>query len=506
MEGLAGQELGPAEGPALELEQGPALELEVDYRPRAQFAPFHARAERFACIVTHRRAGKTVACVHELQKQALRCQLVRPRFAYLSPFLRQSKAVAWDYLRAAVASLRRHGATVHESELRVDYPEGGQVRLYGADNPDAMRGIYLDGIVLDEYADMDPRMWSEIIRPALADRQGWAVFIGTPKGRNAFFELWRRAQREEGWFAMMLKASDTGLIPDSELALARRDLTEEQYAQEFECSFDAAVIGSYYGKLIARAEAERRVAGVPYDPSALVWTSWDLGIRDATAIWFAQVIGREIRIIDYYEASGVDLGHYVREINLRPYVYAGHIVPHDAQARELGTGKSRLEVMESLGLKHITLAPLHRVEDGINAVRMFVPKCWFDEHKCARGIDALKLYRADYDTRAAGAAAAARARLDLARGGLVPLSRHDARPPERRSRAFTGGSSMRSRVWRDGLPSRGIVGLVSRPSAASALARAEREPDLGLARDRRAQMRKSGKPTCADPAQELRSA
>jgi hypothetical protein len=135
---------------------------------------------------------------------------------------------------------------------------------------------------------MDPRVWSEIIRPALADRQGWAVFIGTPKGRNAFFELWRRAQREEGWFSMMLRASQSGLLPDSELELARRDLTEEQYAQEFECSFDAAVIGAYYGKLMMRAEAERRVVGVPYDPSALVWTSWDLGIRDATAIWFAQ--------------------------------------------------------------------------------------------------------------------------------------------------------------------------------------------------------------------------
>ena len=217
MEGLAKQEPGLAEGPALELEQGPGLEVEVDYRPRAQFASFHARAERFACIVTHRRAGKTVACVHELQKQALRSHLERPRFAYLSPFLRQSKAVAWDYLRAAVAPLRPHGATTHESELRVDYHGGAQVRLYGADNPDAMRGIYLDGIVLDEYADMDPRMWAEIIRPALADRQGWAVFIGTPKGRNAFFELWRRAQREEGWFSMMLKASDTGLIPDGEL-------------------------------------------------------------------------------------------------------------------------------------------------------------------------------------------------------------------------------------------------------------------------------------------------
>jgi hypothetical protein len=307
--------------------------------------------------------------------------------------------VAWDYLRAAMAPLRKYGARVHESELRVDYPKGGQVRLYGADNADALRGIYLDGIVLDEYADMDPRVWSEIIRPALADRGGWAVFIGTPKGRNAFFELWRRAQSQADWFTLMLKASDTGLIPASELKLAKRDLSEEQYAQEFECSFDAAVVGAYYGKLMARAEEERRIAPVPYDPAAPVWTSWDLGIRDATAIWFAQVIGREIRIIDYYEASGVDLGHYVREFAARPYLYAGHIVPHDAQAKELGTGKSRLEVLESLGLKNLQLAPMHRLEDGINAVRVFLPKCWFDAKKCARGIDALKLYRAEYDDK-----------------------------------------------------------------------------------------------------------
>jgi phage terminase large subunit len=159
-----------------------------------------------------------------------------------------------------MAPLRKYGARVHESELRVDYPKGGQVRLYGADNADALRGIYLDGIVLDEYADMDPRVWSEIIRPALADRGGWAVFIGTPKGRNAFFELWRRAQSQADWFTLMLKASDTGLIPASELKLAKRDLSEEQYAQEFECSFDAAVVGAYYGKLMARAEEERRIA------------------------------------------------------------------------------------------------------------------------------------------------------------------------------------------------------------------------------------------------------
>jgi hypothetical protein len=366
-------------------------ELVVDYRPRDQFVGFPDRLERFACIVTHRRAGKTVACIHDLQRAAAASQRIRPRLAYLSPFLKQSKAVAWDYLRGAMAPLRAVGARVHESELRVDYINGGQVRLYGADNPDALRGIYLDGVVLDEYADMDPRVWSEIIRPALADRAGWAVFIGTPKGRNAFFELWRRAQSEASWFSLMLKASDTGLIPAGELALAKRDLSEEKYAQEFECSFEAAVIGAYFGKLMARADAEGRIAAVPYDPAAPVWTSWDLGVRDATAIWFAQVIGREIRIIDYYEASGVDLGHYVRELNARPYVYAGHIVPHDAQARELGTGKSRLEVLASLRLKNLQIAPMHRLEDGINAVRVFLPKCWFDAERCARGIDALKL-------------------------------------------------------------------------------------------------------------------
>jgi hypothetical protein len=375
------------------------ITVTVDYRPRPQFKAFHARSERFACIVAHRRAGKTVACVHDLQRGALECKKQRPRFAYLSPFLRQSKQVAWDYLRAAMGPWRAWGGSVHETELRVDYPNGGQVRLFGADNPDALRGIYLDGVVLDEYADMDPRVWSEIIRPALADRQGWAVFIGTPRGRNAFFDLWRRAQSDSDWFALMLKASETGLIAPAELALARRDLSEAQYAQEFECSFDAAVVGAYYGALMRQAEAQGRIAGVPYEPAALVWTAWDLGIRDATAIWFAQVVGREIRIIDYYEAAGVDLGHYVRALTAKPYAYAGHIVPHDAQAKELGTGKSRLEVLASLGLKGIALAPAHRIEDGINAVRMTIPRAWFDAKKCARGIDALALYRAEHDDK-----------------------------------------------------------------------------------------------------------
>lgn len=329
----------------------------------------------------------------------MRCERVRPRFAYISPYLKQSKTVAWDYLREAMSPLRQVGADVNESELRADYPNGGQVRLYGADNPDALRGIYLDGVVLDEYADMDPRVWSEIIRPALADRQGWAVFIGTPKGRNAFYDTWIRSQTDPDWFSLMLKASETGLIIPSELELAKRDLSEDQYEQEFECSFEAAIVGAYYGKLMAQAEKDGRITGVPYEPTAQVWTAWDLGIRDATAIWFAQSVGREIRVIDYYEASGADLGHYVAELNKKPYAYAGHIVPHDAQAKELGTGKTRLEVLEGLGMRNLQVAPMHRVEDGINASRVFIPKCWFDATKCARGVDALKLYRAEYDEK-----------------------------------------------------------------------------------------------------------
>ncbi len=373
--------------------------IRINYEPRKQFIPFHNRGQRFACIVAHRRAGKTVACIHDLQRAAIRCELERPRFAYMAPTYSQAKAVAFDYLRDAAAPIMPYGASANTSELRVDYPNGAQVRLFGADNYDALRGLRLDGVVLDEFADFDPRAWPEVIRPALSDRRGTAVFIGTPKGHNAFYDIWKRANTEDDWFALMLKASETGLIAQEELDSARRDLTEDQYAQEFECSFEAAIVGSYYGRLMADAERDKRITGVPYDPVSQVWTAWDLGIRDATAIWFAQIIGREVRIIDYYEASGVDLGHYVREIKNKPYSYAGHIVPHDAQAKELGTGKTRVDVLESLGLKNITVCRQQRVEDGINAVRVFLPKCWFDAIKCQRGIEALKLYRSEYNDK-----------------------------------------------------------------------------------------------------------
>lgn len=209
----------------------------LPYTPRKQFSPFHDRTERFAVMVCHRRAGKTVASVNDLIKGAALCEKPNPRFAYIAPLYKQAKDVAWTYLRQGVAPLLKFGASINESELRVDLPNKGRVKLYGADNPDSLRGIYLDGVVLDEPAQIDPTLWPEIIRPALADRQGWGVFVGTPKGRNAFYEIWRNAQKDQTWFTLMLKASETGLLPPGELEAAKAAMTEQQYRQEFECSF-----------------------------------------------------------------------------------------------------------------------------------------------------------------------------------------------------------------------------------------------------------------------------
>lgn len=373
-----------------------AQRIVIPYSPRPQFLPFHNRTERFAAIVAHRRAGKTVACINELIKAALTCQLENPRFAYLAPYFTQAKDVAWTYLKQFTAPVP--GTTVNESELRVDLPNGGRIRLYGADNYDRMRGIYLDGVVLDEPADMDPRAWPEVIRPALSDRHGWAVFIGTPKGRNAFWETYDSATKDDAWFALCLKASETKLIAESELADARKSMSEDQFEQEFECSFQAAVLGAYYGREMSQAEADKRIVTVPWEPKVNVHTAWDLGVGDSTAIWMCQVVGREIRLIDYYESSGVGLDHYAKHLGTKPYVWGEHILPHDAEVKELGTGKSRVETLSSLGIK-AKIIPAQSVEDGINAARLLIPRCWFDATKCQRGIEALRQYRRDYDEK-----------------------------------------------------------------------------------------------------------
>lgn len=372
--------------------------VKIPYAPRDQFNDFHIRPQRWACIAAHRRAGKTVACVNELIKGALLCKNPDPRFGYLAPYYAQAKDVAWTYLKQYTAAIP--GVSVNESELRVDLPNGGRVRLYGADNYDRMRGIYLDGVILDEYADMDPRAWPEVIRPALSDRKGWATFIGTPKGRNAFYLMMQEAHKSDDWFAAILRASETGLVEKDELDDARRMMTPEQYEQEYECSFEAALVGAYYSKEMADLAKSKRIRSVPHDPAYPVQTGWDLGLDDSTAVWFVQMVGSEIRVIDYFETNNTSLTEIVRTLkNEYPYNYGEHYFPHDVGQRELMTAKSRKESIEALGLRDIVVAPQSPVMDGINAARMLLPRCVFDEKKCEHGIEVLRQYRREWDDK-----------------------------------------------------------------------------------------------------------
>lgn len=372
------------------------IDLVSPYEVREQFLPLHARTTRWFIGVAHRRAGKTVADINELVMGATKCQLNNPRFAYVAPQLNQAKDIAWTYLKEYTAFLN---PKINESELWVELPGGARIRIYGADNPDRLRGIYLDGVVLDEFGDMDPTIWTQVIRPALSDRKGWAAFIGTPKGKNTFHRLWVDAEGDEDWTRLMLKASETGLLDAKELTDAAKMMSEDEFAQEYECSFEAAVKGAYYGKEINQAEIDGRITSVPYDPRLPVHTAWDLGMADSTVIWFTQTVGAETRWIDCLKGEGVALDWYVRQLKDRPYNYGRHYLPHDVQVREMGTGKSRKEVLDGLGLRDIEVGKALPVADGIQALRMLLATSWFDKVKCKEGLEALRMYRREWDDK-----------------------------------------------------------------------------------------------------------
>lgn len=371
-------------------------ELTLPYTPRDLLLPYHRRSERWALIVAHRRFGKTVGCINDLIRRAAECGKKDGRYGYLAPYFSQAKDVAWSYLKFYSEPLWL--APPNESDLRVDLINGSRIRLYGADNADRMRGLYFDGVVIDEPAMMRGNVWGEVVRPTLSDRKGWATFIGTPAGHNHFYGLREIARKSGEWFYSEFKASASGLVDADELAAARLDMTPGQYAQEFECSFEAAITGAYYAEETRALLESGRLCDVPYDPALPVHTAWDLGIGDSTAIWFWQVSGQQIRVIDFYENSGFGLEHYADVLRDRGYRYGDDFVPQDAKARELGTGRTRVETLLGLKRRPRVVAP-HTVEDGINAVRVVLGQCWFDKERCGDGFELLQMYRADYDEK-----------------------------------------------------------------------------------------------------------
>ena len=314
-----------------------------------------------------------------------------PRYAYVGPSFAQAKDLVWAYIKQYTQQLP--GTSYSESELTCTLPTGARISLYGGGQAyNRIRGLYLDGAVLDEFPLLNPEALNSVIRPALADYQGFGIVAGTPAGRDHFFDQKQQAERSPDlWDVFNIPVTATNALDEDELVEMRRQMSPHQYEREMLCSFEAPVENSYYGDLIVEAKTAGRITRVPYDPRSKVITAWDLGMKDLTSIWFAQQIGQEIRFIDYEQGSGKGLDHYARVLQEKKYLYGHHLLPHDIRIRELGTGRSRFETLLSLGVEPL-IVPDHSVADGIAGVRSIIPIAWFDEHKCELGIDALRSY------------------------------------------------------------------------------------------------------------------
>jgi hypothetical protein len=372
-----------------------------DYQPRGVFLPLHNRSKRWACVVAHRRAGKTVAMCADLVIGALETALPRPQFAYLAPFRDQAKRVAWNYLKELTRDFWIKEP--NESELRIDMKNGhgGESRIYvaGADNPDALRGMYFDGVVMDEVGQMRPSAWYSVLRPALSDRKGWAIWAGTPAGKNFFWQLREEARlNPETHILMELPASRTGILDAEELRDAKAQMTEEAYATEYEISFDAAIPGAYYAKIIGELYEKGQIGDMSLDPTLPVDYAADLGYTDSCSWWGWQATVDGYRVVDFYEADGQPIQHYIDWLKARPHKVGEVYLPHDARAKSLQTGKSIIEQFLSAGIRP-KMAPELSLQDGIEAARVVLPLCWFDEKATYDGVDHLRGYMREWDEK-----------------------------------------------------------------------------------------------------------
>lgn len=371
-----------------------------EYQPRDVFLPLHNRTKRWTTVVAHRRAGKTVAMCADLVIGALETALPRPQFAYLAPFREQAKRVAWQYLKELTKDFQV--SPPNESELRIDIRNGhkdtSRIYVAGADNPDSLRGMYFDGVVLDETGQIRPSAWYSVLRPALSDRKGWAIFAGTPAGKNFFWQIREEARLNPSTHLLIeLPASKTGILDAEELRDAKAQMTEEAYATEYEISFDAAIPGAYYAKLIGQAYDEGRVGKQEIDPNLPVHLAADLGYTDSCSWWGWQEADG-YKIVEFYEADGQPIQHYIDWIKQRPYKVGNVYLPHDARAKSLQTGKSIIEQFLTAGIRP-QITPELSLQDGIEAGRLILPKCYFDEEKTYEGLEHLRAYMREWDEK-----------------------------------------------------------------------------------------------------------
>lgn len=381
-----------------------AIQIPNHWKPRDYQVPLWQYMEnggKRAVCVWHRRAGKDSVALNWTARAAFSRV---GTYWHMLPTQRQGRRVVWEGLdregrrmidQAFPPELR---SSTQDQEMRIRLANGSVWQCVGSDAYDSLVGANPVGVTFSEYAIADPQAYS-FLRPILAENEGWAIFIYTPRGENHGSSLYRMAKQQAGWFSELLDVEATGAIPISVIDEERASgMPESLIQQEYFCDFASGVAGAYYSEYMNAAEKDGRITRVPHEATIPVTTAWDLGIDDATVIWFVQTVNREIRLIDYYEASGVGLEHYAKVLKEKPYSYDRHLFPHDVSVRELGTGRSREEMLQSLGVRP-TVVPRIDVEDGINAVRAVLGKCYFDEVKCERGLMALRSYRTEYDSK-----------------------------------------------------------------------------------------------------------
>jgi hypothetical protein len=387
------------------------LHMPVDWVPRDhQFDLWMAlrRGCKRADVVAHRRWGKDDVALHWA---ALAASHRQGNYWHLLPEAAQGRKAIWEAVNPHTGRRRIEEAFPAEvrahrdnQDMKLTLGNGSTWQVAGSDNFNSLVGSSPAGVVFSEWSLAKPDAWS-YIRPILAENNGWALFLWTPRGRNHATTAFESRDRDKaGWFTLRASARETGVFTPEQLARERAELIAEmgseeeghaRYASEYLVDFEAAAPGAYYGSVLAAAAAEGRVGRVPYDPALKVDTAWDLGIDDYTAIWFFQQAGREVRAIDYFETSGEGLQAVVRQaIASKPYVYGTHHLPHDVMVRELGAaGRTRHETLGSLGVWPISVGAAMDPEERINAARLMIPLTWFDGEKCAVGLERLRAYR-----------------------------------------------------------------------------------------------------------------
>lgn len=365
------------------------------YRPRNWAIPFHGTDKRWMVLVVHRRAGKTTAALNYLIYSAVKNS--GTNYAYIAPTYKMAKSVAWSILK----KYTRFPGVVHkESELLVAFPNGSKITLYGAENPDRLRGIGLSGVVFDEYGMQPINIFTEVIRPTLLENGGYGIWIGTPKGRNEFFFLYETHKNDSEWFVCHLTVDDTKVIDREEIENSRRTMSQEEFMQELYCSFNSSAKGAVYAQELARTRSDNRITAVPWQREYKVHTVWDIGVGPAMAIGFYQHIGVRLHMIDFWQGTENDgIDQAVSVVKRKEYIYGTHFAPHDINARETSTGKARIDFAKDLGLSFSVIDPKTNVDDGIQIAKFMFDRLMVDKEKCALWIDAISEYKREWDDK-----------------------------------------------------------------------------------------------------------